>query len=122
VEPWTTWYPNHPHALTSFDPEPDLPSSLSQAPEVLVCPDKRKPEENKDKAILAYGPAVDSWAVGVLTYELLCGYPPFEQDSRALTYEYIMYKPVEYPPIISDTAKSFIAAALCKVTAPSCFD
>ena len=24
------------------------------APEVLVCPDKRAPEENKDKALLAY--------------------------------------------------------------------
>ena len=24
------------------------------APEVLVCPDKRRPEENKDKVALAY--------------------------------------------------------------------
>lgn len=24
------------------------------APEVLICPDKRRPEENKDKVLLAY--------------------------------------------------------------------
>ncbi len=35
---------------------------------------------------------VDSWAVGILAYELLVGYPPFEQESRAATYEHIMYK------------------------------
>ena len=26
---------------------------------------------------------VDSWAVGILAFELLVGYPPFEQESRA---------------------------------------
>ena len=26
----------------------------AQAPEVLICPDKRRPEENKDKVLLAY--------------------------------------------------------------------
>jgi serine/threonine protein kinase len=50
-----------------------------QAPEVLICPDKRRPEENKDKELLAYTPQVDAWAVGILAYEILVGYPPFEQ-------------------------------------------
>jgi hypothetical protein len=40
---------------------------------VLKCPYKNKPEENKDKAHLHYGGTVDSWAVGVLAYELLVG-------------------------------------------------
>ncbi len=35
---------------------------------------------------------VDAWAVGILCYELMVGYPPFEQESRAATYEHIMYK------------------------------
>jgi hypothetical protein len=30
------------------------PSQDYMAPEVLICPDKRRPEENKDKVLLAY--------------------------------------------------------------------
>lgn len=43
------------------------------APEVLCCPLKRHPGENKDRADLYYSQAVDAWAVGVLAYELLTG-------------------------------------------------
>eukprot|EP00798_Chlamydomonas_sp_ICE-L_P005086 gene5086-34884_t len=84
------------------------------APEVLVCPDKRKPEENKEKAVLAYTVQVDAWAAGILAYELLVGYPPFEQESRAATYEHIMYKEPKFPAWMSDEAKSFINVALSK--------
>jgi hypothetical protein len=41
--------------------------------QVLNCPYKNKPEENKEKVHLHYGGTVDSWAVGVLAYELLVG-------------------------------------------------
>jgi hypothetical protein len=43
------------------------------APEVLRCPLKRQPADNKDRPDLFYSQAVDAWAVGVLTYELLTG-------------------------------------------------
>ncbi|GLI64198.1 hypothetical protein VaNZ11_007390 [Volvox africanus] len=84
------------------------------APEVLVCPDKRRPEENKDKVLLGYTAQVDSWAVGILAYELLVGYPPFEQESRAATYEHIMYKEPKFPSWMTEEAKKFIGLALCK--------
>lgn len=30
------------------------PGHISMHTQVLICPDKRRPEENKDKALLAY--------------------------------------------------------------------
>eukprot|EP00198_Chlamydomonas_reinhardtii_P002274 XP_001691610.1 WNK protein kinase [Chlamydomonas reinhardtii] len=52
------------------------------APEVLECPFKSRPIDNKDNERLHYTAAVDSWAVGVLAYELLVGRPPFEAPER----------------------------------------
>ena len=57
---------------------------------MLRCPDKSRPDENKDLHEIAYSAKVDVWAIGVLAYELLVGYPPFERESRRDTYEYIL--------------------------------
>ncbi|KAG2433390.1 hypothetical protein HXX76_008449 [Chlamydomonas incerta] len=46
------------------------------APEVVRCPLKHRPEDNKNDPRLAYGTACDIWAVGVLAYELLVGFTP----------------------------------------------
>ncbi|GFH06774.1 protein kinase domain-containing protein, partial [Haematococcus lacustris] len=89
-------------------------AGADMAPEVLVCPDKRRPEENKEKAVLAYTASVDAWAVGILCYELLVGYPPFENESRAATYEHIMYKEPKFPSWMTEEAKAFITTALVK--------
>ena len=62
---------------------------------------------------------VDAWAVGILAFELLVGYPPFEQESRAQTYEQIMYKDPRFPSGMSAEAKAFIALALNKVRSSS---
>lgn len=43
------------------------------APEVLRCPLKRNPGDNKSREDLHYATAVDAWAVGVLAFELLTG-------------------------------------------------
>lgn len=53
--------------------------------------------------------------MGVLAYELLVGYAPFERETRLATYEHILYNEPEFPPFLSDEAVSFIKAALCKV-------
>jgi len=84
------------------------------APEVLVCPDKTSPRQNKNRADLAYTTQVDVWAVGVLTYELLVGTAPFEKSTRPATYENIMGGEPEFPACMSKAARSFIKAALCK--------
>ena len=49
------------------------PSGLALAPEVLRCPLKRLPGDNKERGELHYGAAVDVWAAGVLAYELIVG-------------------------------------------------
>ena len=48
------------------------------APEILDCPVKSHPMDNKDKPHIGYTNKVDCWSVGVLAYEVLVGRPPFE--------------------------------------------
>lgn len=68
------------------------------APEVL----RRKP----------YGKAVDVWSIGVISYILLCGYPPFYHENDAELFQQIMRGDYEfdspYWDNISSSAKDFI--------------
>ncbi|CAL8335802.1 unnamed protein product [Merluccius merluccius] len=59
-----------------------------------------------------YSKAVDCWSIGVITYILLCGYPPFFDDnetnlhSKIIKAEYNFHKP--FWDDISESAKDFI--------------
>merc|ERR1712188_260449 len=59
-----------------------------------------------------YDKEVDLWSIGVITYILLCGFPPFYNESLPLLFEQIMKADYDYPPDywdeISDSAKNFI--------------
>lgn len=83
---------------------------LLQFEQVLKCPYKSKPEENKEKEHLHYSNTVDSWAVGVLVYELLVGCPPFYDKSKSNTEARIVSGVPHFPPTISEAAKNFICA------------
>ncbi|KAJ4405935.1 cytochrome c oxidase subunit 1 [Gnomoniopsis sp. IMI 355080] len=54
--------------------------------------------------------AVDWWALGILIYEFLTGYPPFWHQNPIEIYKQIVDKPVVFPqePAISDNAKHII--------------
>ena len=80
-----------------------------------MCPEKSRPDENKDKQLLGYTELVDAWAMGILAFELIVGRPPFEKESRAATYEHIMYRKAQFPSWLSDDARDFITTALAKV-------
>ncbi|QRV85045.1 calcium/calmodulin-dependent protein kinase [Ceratobasidium sp. AG-Ba] len=60
---------------------------------------------------------VDIWAMGVITYFLLCGYTPFDRDNQQQEMEAIIrgdykFEPVEYWANVSDTAKEFVRYCL----------
>ena len=82
---------------------------------MLLCPEKSRPQENKDKVLLGYTAMVDAWAMGILAYELVVGRPPLENPSRAATYEHIVYRKPECPTSMSADAKALVFSALSKV-------
>jgi serine/threonine protein kinase len=65
---------------------------------------------------VSYGKPVDMWAIGVITYILLGGYPPFADDKREKLIKRIKTSTYVYHPEfwtnISDQAKEFIKQLL----------
>ena len=59
-----------------------------------------------------YGLEVDNWCIGILAYELVAGYPPFEELTREATYERIRVCDFNFPPHVSDLAQDFIRKLL----------
>ncbi|XP_051515582.1 calcium/calmodulin-dependent protein kinase type 1D-like isoform X1 [Myxocyprinus asiaticus] len=59
-----------------------------------------------------YSKAVDCWSIGVITYILLCGYPPFYEETETRLFSKIMKAHYEFDsPFwdeISESAKDFI--------------
>ncbi|XP_016094402.1 calcium/calmodulin-dependent protein kinase type 1-like [Sinocyclocheilus grahami] len=60
-----------------------------------------------------YSKAVDCWSIGVISYILLCGYPPFYDENDTKLFEQILRAEYEfdspYWDDISDSAKDFIS-------------
>lgn len=57
-----------------------------------------------------HGKPVDIWAIGVITYFLLCGYTPFDKDNSIAEIQAICsadykFEPVEYWKNVSDTGQ-----------------
>eukprot|EP00794_Sanderia_malayensis_P006097 gene6097-6801_t len=65
-----------------------------------------------------YGRPVDMWAIGVITYILLCGYPPFYDEQDFLLYQQILRCDYEfespYWDDISNGAQNFIKKLMDK--------
>lgn len=74
------------------------------APEVLMC-------ESYDKS-------VDMWGIGIITYILLAGYPPFYAENDTALFEKIMGAEYDFDDEcwdeVSDLAKDFIKHLLVK--------
>ena len=64
------------------------------------------------RALQGHGKAVDWWAVGVLTYEMVAGYPPFYDDDPMKTYKKIILGKYDFPKLFSPNLKDFIRQLL----------
>ena len=51
---------------------------------------------------------VDTWTLGVLTYEFLVGSPPFEAKDNIATQKRIVKIDLRFPDIVSPGARDFI--------------
>ncbi|GAA5897925.1 serine/threonine-protein kinase [Sporobolomyces salmoneus] len=77
---------------------------------------------------IGHGKPVDVWAMGVVTYFLLCGYTPFDRDNQVEEIQAICsadyaFEPEEYWQGVSQTARDFINRCLVidqtsRMTAP----
>ncbi|KAK4048933.1 Calcium/calmodulin-dependent protein kinase type I [Microbotryomycetes sp. JL201] len=64
-----------------------------------------------------HGKPVDMWAIGVITYFLLCGYTPFDRDNQneeiqAICTADFAFEPEEYWREVSESARDFIRKCL----------
>ncbi|CAI2737211.1 unnamed protein product [Dicrocoelium dendriticum] len=59
-----------------------------------------------------YNKAVDWWALGVLIYEMACGYPPFFADQPIQIYEKIVAGKVRFPGHVSSELKNLLKQLL----------
>ncbi|EJD01901.1 Pkinase-domain-containing protein [Fomitiporia mediterranea MF3/22] len=64
-----------------------------------------------------HGKPVDIWAMGVITYFLLCGYTPFDRDTQEQEMQAILkgdyaFEPEEFWANVSQTARDFVRTCL----------
>ena len=57
---------------------------------------------------------VDNWALGILTYELLCGKPPFVSETTKSTYKRIVNIDLRFPDHVSAAARDLVESLLRK--------
>jgi len=106
-----------------------MTKSIQKAPDPLleIATDAGFPEESSEKIVgtpdylspeillgRRHGVAVDWWALGVITFEFLCGYPPFAADSPEKIFQNILACDVVWPEDwdVPEEAKAFVHALL----------
>ena len=89
-------------------------SEDSRCSSLLGTPGYMAPEVLSGDGCTEYGYEVDWWGVGILAFELLTGYLPFEGNSAEKVKLKIQKRKVIMPPYLSADAKDFITKLLRK--------
>lgn len=86
---------------------------------IVGTPDYIAPEILKGESLS--NPSADYWSLGVIMYEMLCGIPPFNDDSVDKIFDNILNHRIEWPNV-SDTDEDSISTAaydlICKLLEP----
>ena len=72
-------------------------------------PEYLAPETIRNKG---HGKGVDWWALGVLIYEMMAGYPPFCGDSPMATYKLILEGALDFPQMMALQARDIVRRLL----------
>eukprot|EP00301_Raphidiophrys_heterophryoidea_P026679 c9267_g1_i1.p1 GENE.c9267_g1_i1~~c9267_g1_i1.p1 ORF type:complete len:447 (-),score=86.73 c9267_g1_i1:430-1770(-) len=56
--------------------------------------------------------ACDWWALGILIFEMLCGFPPFESDSAYGIYKKVLAGEINFPATVNKHAKDLLERLL----------
>jgi len=59
-----------------------------------------------------HGLPVDWWALGILMYEMLCGYPPFYDENPFGIYQKILVGKIDFPKYFDEYAKDMVKRLL----------
>ena len=68
--------------------------------------------KNRADSAKYYGKSADWWALGVLLFEMLAGYPPFFDIETARILDKITEGIIEFPKFFSSTVKDLIRKLL----------
>lgn len=71
------------------------------------------PNRDRSPSFSGHGKPVDMWAIGVITYFLLCGYTPFDRDTTMEEMQAIInadysFEPAVYWQGVSEEARDFV--------------
>lgn len=62
-----------------------------------------------------YGRAVDWWCLGCVTYEMICGLPPFYSRDVNEMYDRILHDPLRFPDHVPPLARSWLERLLIRI-------
>jgi serine/threonine protein kinase len=104
-----SYFPSRTTSLTHHLFVSSLSLNIPQGTPYYVAPEVLKREYTK---------SCDIWSIGVITYILLCGYPPFYGDSDTEIFDSVRTGKFDFPSPewddISSTAKAFVTFLLQK--------